>query len=75
MFGASIGIDGLIVADRKAEIQQRPASELALALDAHVAHPGPFTAEDLLPYRTAREPACQREALYRRKIMMLWRVA
>jgi hypothetical protein len=42
---------------------------LVLALDAHVAHPGPFTAEDLLPYRTAREPACQRAALHRRKIM------
>ena len=35
---------------------------LVLALDAHVAHPGPFTADDLLPYRTAREPPCQREA-------------
>jgi hypothetical protein len=42
---------------------------LLLALDAHVAHPGPFTAADLLPYRTAREPPCQREALNRRKIM------
>ena len=42
---------------------------LVLALDAHVAHPGPFTADDLLPYRTAREPPCQREALHRRKIM------
>src|SRR5271169_1041960 len=42
---------------------------LVLALDAHVAHPGPFTAADLLPYRTAREPPCQREALNRRKIM------
>jgi hypothetical protein len=42
---------------------------LTLALDAHAAHPGPFTAEELLPYRTAREPACQREALTRRKIM------
>jgi len=42
---------------------------LVLALDAHVAHPGPFTADDLLPYRTAREPPCQREALNRRKIM------
>src|SRR5271157_2396057 len=40
-----------------------------LALDAHVAHPGPFTAEELLPYRTAREPPCQRDALNRRKIM------
>ena len=35
---------------------------LVLALDAHVAHPGPFTADDLLPYRTAREPPCQRRA-------------
>ena len=42
---------------------------LVLALDAHVAHPGPFTADDLLPYRTAREPPCQREALNQRKIM------
>jgi hypothetical protein len=42
---------------------------LVLALDAHVAHPGPFTANDLLPYRTAREPPCQREALSRRKVM------
>ena len=42
---------------------------LVLALDAHVVHPGPFTADDLLPYRTAREPPCQREALNRRKIM------
>jgi len=32
-------------------------------------HPGPFTADDLLPYRTAREPPCQREALNRRKVM------
>jgi hypothetical protein len=39
------------------------------ALDAHHAHPAPFTAEDLLPYRIAREPRCQREALNRRKIM------
>jgi hypothetical protein len=39
------------------------------ALDAHVAHPGRFTGADLLPYRTAREPTCQREALNRRKIM------
>jgi hypothetical protein len=42
---------------------------LLLALDAHVAHPEPFTAEELLPYRTARLPACQRQALRRRKIM------
>jgi hypothetical protein len=42
---------------------------LILALDAHVAHPGSFTAEELMPYRTARLPACQRRALERRKIM------
>ena len=42
---------------------------LVPALDAHAAHPGPFTADDLLPYRTAREPRCQTEALNRRKIM------
>lgn len=42
---------------------------LLLALDAHAAHPGLFTADDLLPYRTAREPPCQREAVNRRKIM------
>jgi hypothetical protein len=42
---------------------------LVLALDAHVEHPGPFTAADLLPYRTAREPPCQRKALNRRKVM------
>ena len=39
------------------------------ALDAHITHPGPFTVDDLLPYRTAREPTCQREAPNRRKIM------
>lgn len=48
-------------------VQDEPT--LVLALDAHEAHPGPFTAEDLLPYRTAREPPCQREALNRRKVM------
>jgi hypothetical protein len=42
---------------------------LILALDAHLTHPEPFTAEELLPYRTARLPVCQRQALRRRKIM------
>jgi hypothetical protein len=42
---------------------------LVHALDAHAAHPESFTAEDLLPYRTAREPPCQTQALNRRKIM------
>jgi hypothetical protein len=39
------------------------------ALDAHVAHPEPFSAADLLPYRTAPEPLSQRQAMDRRKIM------
>jgi hypothetical protein len=42
---------------------------LVHALDAHAAHPEPFSAGDLLPYRTAQEPPCQQEALHRRKIM------
>ena len=42
---------------------------LVHALDAHAAHPGLFTVDDLLPYRTAREPPCQTEALNRRTIM------
>jgi len=42
---------------------------LVHALDAHAAHPDPFTGDDLLPYRTAEEPRCQAEALQRRKIM------
>jgi hypothetical protein len=42
---------------------------LVHALDAHAEHPQPFTVEDLLPYRTAEEPPCQRQALNRRKIM------
>jgi hypothetical protein len=48
-------------------VQDGPTS--VPALDAHVAHPGLFTAQELLPYRTAREPICQREALHRRKVM------
>lgn len=42
---------------------------LVHALDAHACHPEPFTVDDLLPYRPAREPPCQRQALDRRKIM------
>ena len=48
-------------------VQEGPT--LILALDAHAAHPGTFTTEELLPYRRAREPLCQRDALTRRKIM------
>jgi hypothetical protein len=39
------------------------------ALDAHAAHPGLFTVDDLLAYRTAREPPCQEQAINRRKVM------
>jgi hypothetical protein len=42
---------------------------LVHALDAHVGHPEPFTVTELLPYRTAREPPSQRQAMDRRKIM------
>jgi len=48
-------------------VQEGPT--LVHALDAHAAHPGPFTVDDLYPYRTAREPPCQTQALERRKIM------
>jgi hypothetical protein len=42
---------------------------LLLVLNAHEAHPEPFTAQELLPYRDAQEPPDQREAIHRRKIM------
>jgi hypothetical protein len=42
---------------------------LLLALDAHIAHPEPFTAADLWPYRHSPAPACQRQAMHRRTIM------
>ena len=48
-------------------VQEGPT--LVHALDAHVAHPEPFTAADLLPYRMAQEPLGQQQALNRRKIM------
>jgi hypothetical protein len=48
-------------------VQEGPT--LVHALDAHVAHPGPFTATELLPYRTAREPPSQEQAIDRRKVM------
>ena len=48
-------------------VQEGPT--LVHALDAHLAHPEPFTVADLLPYRTARVPQCQQQALSRRKIM------
>jgi hypothetical protein len=48
-------------------VQEGPT--LLPTLNAHEAHPEPFTAPELLPYRNALEPADQREAINRRKIM------
>ena len=48
-------------------VQEGPT--LVHALDAHLAHPGPVTVDDLLPYRTAREPPSQQQAMDRRRIM------
>jgi hypothetical protein len=42
---------------------------LLLVLNAHEEHPQPFTAEDLLPYREAREPLDQLQAIHRGKVM------
>ncbi|MCX7804929.1 MAG: hypothetical protein N3A38_07030 [Planctomycetota bacterium] len=42
---------------------------LVLALDAHLLHPEPFSPQDLLPYARATQPACQREAVRRQKVM------
>jgi hypothetical protein len=48
-------------------VQEGPT--LLLVLNAHEAHPEPFTAQELLPYRHAQEPADQLQAIHRRKIM------
>lgn len=48
-------------------VQEGPT--LLLVLNAHEEHTGPFRAEELLPYRQALDPADQREAMRRRKIM------
>ena len=48
-------------------VQEGPT--LVHALDAHQTHPEPFGVDDLLPYRWARAPACQGQAIHRRKVM------
>jgi hypothetical protein len=48
-------------------VQEGPT--LVHALDAHAFHPEPFTVDDLLPYRAARPPTSQSDAMSRRKIM------
>jgi hypothetical protein len=42
---------------------------LAPALDAHLHHLGPFTAADLIPYRSAQPPPSQRAAIARHRVM------
>jgi hypothetical protein len=42
---------------------------LTLALDAHLHHPDPFTAADLMPYRSAQPPPSQQVATARRRTM------
>jgi len=48
-------------------VQEGPT--LIPVLDAHRTHPKPFAVEDLLPYRNASIPDCQKNAIHRRKIM------
>jgi prefoldin subunit 5 len=48
-------------------VQEGPT--LLLALDAHLEHDGPFTAEELIPYRHAQPPKDQQEAINRRTVM------
>lgn len=48
-------------------VQEGPT--LLMALDAHLERDGPFGAEDLMPYRHARTPKDQQEAISRRKVM------
>jgi len=48
-------------------VQEGPT--LLLALDAHLTPPEPFSAADVWPYRYSPAPACQREAMHRRKMM------
>lgn len=50
----------------------RPVQEgptLTLTLDAHRQNPLPLTAADLMPYRTARSPSSEAQAMQRRKVM------
>ncbi len=48
-------------------VQEGPT--LLLALDAHLAHDNPFAVGELMPYRHARPPKDQQEAISRRKVM------
>lgn len=48
-------------------VQEGPT--LLLVLDAHRQHEGPFTVEELYPYRHHPAPADQEAALHRRRLM------
>jgi hypothetical protein len=48
-------------------VQEGPT--LLLALDAHLAHPGPFEGDDLCRYGKAQPPGHQLESIHRRKVM------
>ena len=48
-------------------VQEGPT--LAPTLDAHLAHPDPFTCAELIPYRHVPPPACQLDAIRQRKTM------
>ena len=48
-------------------VQEGPT--LVHALDAHHTHPEPFDVNDMFPYRSARAPECQCQAIHRRKVM------
>jgi hypothetical protein len=47
----------------------REGATMMLALDAHLTHPELFGVADLLPYRSARDPECQRQAIHRHGVM------
>lgn len=42
---------------------------LAPTLDAHLHHLGPFTVEELAPYRSAQPPPSQQAAVARHRVM------
>jgi hypothetical protein len=48
-------------------VQEGPT--LVLTLDAHMHHPEPFAAADLIPYRSAQPPPSQQAAIACRRIM------
>lgn len=48
-------------------VQEGPT--LVLTLDAHMHHPEPFVADDLIPYRSAQPPPSQEAAIACRRIM------